>query len=546
MEPLEVHVRKKLLILAGSIVCLVILTALALPLFISANTFKPALENYLTSALGRRVAIGNIQLSIFSGSLSVDRVSVADDPAFSSSPFLNAQRLQAGVSLMPLIFSRRLEVVSLTITDPEITLLRAASGRWNYSSLGAAPASPPPPGPGSDPPSSGASAATRVSIGKLVLVNGTMTVAEAGGPQTSKYGNVNLEASNVAYTSEFPFHLTAGTPGGGTAEMDGKAGPINPGDAALTSFHVTLNVQHLDLGATGFIPPSAGIGGRLGFRGTLDSNGQQATSKGSVQAEKLRFAPDAKPATVPVNVDYETTYDLRRSTGSLTQGEVHIGKALASLAGTYDMSGPTTKLNLKMNGTAMPATDLQGMFPALGVALPTGAALQSGTLDAALTFSGPMDTLVIAGNVNLAHARLTGYNLGGELGALQSFAGLGNAGKDTEIQTLSAQVRVDATGTNLQNMNLIVPAIGDLTGTAHISPAGALDCRLVAALAGNGLGGTVQRLVPKGIGGAIAGALGSLAGAGGGGSAGAKGGIRIPFRVTGTTDKPVFRPDLGK
>lgn len=131
--------RKKLLIIAGSIVGLLILIALALPLFISANTFKPILESDLSGALGRKVEIGNISLSIFSGSISVDSFSVADDPAFSSSPFLSARQLSAGVSLMPLIFSKRLDVVSLTITDPQVTLLRAASGRWNYSSLGAQP-----------------------------------------------------------------------------------------------------------------------------------------------------------------------------------------------------------------------------------------------------------------------------------------------------------------------------------------------------------------------------------------------------------------------
>ncbi len=83
--------RKKLLMIAGSILGLLLLTALALPLFISANTFKPRLETYLSGALGRKVAIGNISLSILTGSISVDRGSVADDPAFSASPFLTAQ-----------------------------------------------------------------------------------------------------------------------------------------------------------------------------------------------------------------------------------------------------------------------------------------------------------------------------------------------------------------------------------------------------------------------------------------------------------------------
>lgn len=541
---------RKNLIIAGSIVCLLILSALALPLFISANTFKPLLENSLSSALGRKVEIGSIRLSIFSGSVSVDSFSVADDPAFSSSPFLSAKQLSAGVSLMPLIFSRRLDVVSLTITDPQITLLRASSGRWNYSSLGSTAASRAPSAPTAQAStgslSTSSSAANSFSVSELNLANGTMTVGEAGSSRITKYANVNLEASNVSYRSEFPFHFAAGTPGGGTVKLDGKAGPVNPVDAALTPFSLTLSVKNVDLAATGFIDPSAGIGGTLGFDGSIDSNGQQATSKGTLQAEKVRFAPNARPATVSVNIDYATSYDLRRGAGSLTQGEVHIGKALATLTGTYDMAGPTTMLDMKMTGTAMPATDLQGVFPALGVTLPRGAALQSGRLDTALTFIGPIDNLVIAGNVNLANAKLTGFNLGGELGTLRSFAGLGNAGMDTDIQTLSAHVRVDGAGTNLQHLNLIVPAIGALSGNGSISSAGQLDCRMVATLAANAVTSAVKNLVPKSrIGDILGGALGSLTGGASGRAVGAKGRVRIPFRVTGTTAKPVFRSDWG-
>ncbi len=543
--------RKRILIIAGSIVCLLILSALALPLFISADTFKPLLENYFSSALGRKVEIGSIRLSIFSGSVSVDSFSVADDPAFSSSPFLSAKQLRAGVSLMPLIFSRRLDVVSLTISDPQITLLRASSGRWNYSTLGSTVASRAPSAP-TRQPSTGSlatrsSRANSFSVGELKLANGTMAVGEAGSSRMTKYANVTVEASNVSYRSAFPFHLAARAPGGGTVKLGGMAGPVNPVDAALTPFSLTLSVSNVDLAATGFIDPSRGMGGRLGFDGSLDSNGQQATSKGTLQADNVRFAPNARPATVPVNVVYATSYDLRRGAGWLTQGEVHIGKALATLTGTYDMAGPTTMLDLKLTGTAMPATDLQGMFPALGVALPRGAALQSGRLDADLTFIGPIDKLVIAGNVNLANAKLTGFNLGGDLGALRSFAGLGNAGRDTEIQTLSAHVRVDAAGTNLQHLNLIVPAIGVLSGHGSISSAGQLDCRMVATLAANAATSAVNSLVPKSrLGDILGGALGSLAGGASARAVGAKGGVRIPFRVTGTTAMPVFRPDLGK
>jgi len=533
---------KKVLIISGAVVVVLLLIALALPFFISANTFKPILERDLSGALGRKVEMGNIRLSVWSGSVAVDSLSVADDPAFSSSPFLTARQLSVGVELLPLVLSRRIEVTSLTIADPQVRLLRAASGRWNYSSLGAASGSTASP---TAAPPSGPSATSGFSVGELKLSNGSMSVADVGSSKVRKYENVGFDASHVSYKSEFPFHITAGTPGGGTVKLDGKAGPVDATDVALTPFSLTVNIKNLDLASTGFIDPSAGIGGTIGFDGSLGSNGQQATSQGRLQAENVRFAPEAKPATVPVTIDYATAYDLHRSAGSLTHGEIHIGKALATLAGTYDMAGVTISLDMKMDGTAMPATDLQGVFPAVGLILPAGAALQSGTVDAALGFSGPVDKLVIAGHVSLANARMTGFNLGGEMGALASFAGgISTSGADTEIQTLSSNVRVDAAGTKFTNMNLVVPAIGTLTGNGTISAAGQLDCQMTAKLASNAVTNKVSNAVAKSkIGTVLGGLLGSLtSGKGPGGTA--TGGVGIPFTITGTTAKPIFTPAL--
>lgn len=524
---------KKVLIVAGVIVGVLIVIALVLPVFINANTFKPTLESDLSGALGRKVQIGNISLSVFSGGVTVDSFSVADDPAFSSSPFLSAKQLTAGVNLFPLIFSKRLEVTSFTISDPQVTLLRSPSGRWNYSSLGesnsqrshssAAQASPS--SQQSSSPSSASSTANNFSVGQLKLSNGTMTVGTVGSSKVRKYNDVNLTASNVSYTSQFPFQLTADTPGGGSIKLDGKAGPVNQSDASLTPFTASLAIKNFDLGSTGFIDASSGVGGVVSFDGTLASDGREMTSKGTITAQKVRFAPDASPATVPVNIDYATTYNLRSSNGSLTQGEIRIGKAAATLGGTYDASSAVTTVKMKMEGKAMPVPDLEGVLPAVGVQLPSGASLKTGTLDLALDITGPVDKLIITGPVNLSNAKLAGFNLSGKLGALASFANLGKAASpDTEIQTLSTNLRVDPQGTHAQNLNLIVRSLGTMTGNANISPAGQLDCRMTAKLATNSVAGVVGTALSSITGGATANG--------------------IPFKVTGSTSKPIFMPDL--
>jgi AsmA protein len=530
---------KKLLIVVGTVVVLLILAVLVLPFFIDANQFKPTLETDISKALGRKVEIGNIQLAIFSGGVTIDNVSIGDDPAFSSSPFLTAKQLTVGVSLLPLIFSKRLEVRSFTVVEPEVSLLRTPAGVWNFSSLaaGGAKASSKKPEVESSTPSlagfaggSDSSAATSLSVESLSITNGRIKIGTAGkGAEHAKpqvYEEVNLQASDLSYTSQFPFHLTAKAPGGGNMTVDGKAGPINASDASLSPMNAKVDVDGLDIASTGFVAPASGLAGVISFHGNAASDGREMNSQGTIQAQKIKLVAGGSPAGVPVNIDYSADYDLKREAGTLKRGEVHVGKALAHLSGNFDMAGEETTLQMKLNGEGMPVPDLEGILPAVGVTLPAGASLQSGTLDANLAISGPVNKLTITGPIHLANGKLAGYNLKSKLGSLASFAGLGsNVGSDTEIQTLSAEMHVDPSGTHAQNLNLVIPSIGSMTGDGNVSASGQLDCKMVAKLSG------------------VAGELTSPVALLTGGGKSQNGGI--PFKIQGTTSNPVFLPDVG-
>ena len=104
-----------------AIVLLLLLAVLIVPLFINANTFRGTLETQLSSALGRKVTLGNLSFSLFSGSLVADNVSIADDPAFSTKPFLQAQSLHIGVEVGPLLLHRQLLVTSFVADSPPST-----------------------------------------------------------------------------------------------------------------------------------------------------------------------------------------------------------------------------------------------------------------------------------------------------------------------------------------------------------------------------------------------------------------------------------------
>jgi AsmA protein len=507
--------KKKPLIIAAGVIVVLLIVILMLPMLIDVNQFKPKIETSLNTALGRKVDIGNISLAIFSGGVAIDNLAISDDPAFSKSAFLTAKKLTVGVELLPLIFSKKLAVRSFTIVEPEVSLLRSSAGVWNYSSLG---------GGNSKAKGADASSETDMSVQRLEITNGKVTVGTVGSrAKPLVYQDVSLEASDLSYTTQFPFKFSAKDPGNGAVKLEGKAGPIYKSDASQTPLNAKIDVQHLDLGASsGFLSPSSGIAGLIDFNGNFVSDGKQLTSKGTVKADKLKLTPNGAPAKVAVNLDYEMEYELKRGTGTVKQGDVHIGKALAHLTGTFNTTGEETSVQMKLIGQSMSVPDLEGMLPAVGVTLPSGASLQGGTLETSLAISGPVNRLVITGPVNLSNTKLAGFSLGSKLGALGSFAGLGGGkGSDTEIQTVSMNLRMDPEGTHAQNLNIVAPAIGTITGDANISASGQLDCKMNAKLSG---GGGAGQMVTK---------------LGGGGQSGG-----IPFKIQGTTSNPIFIPDV--
>jgi AsmA protein len=533
--------KKKPLYIIGGIVVLILLILLALPLFVNANQFKPTLETKLGAALGRQVTIGDIKLAIFSGGVTVSDIAIADDPAFSKSSFLTAKALTVGVELVPLIFHKEVNVESITLDSPDVALIHGPGGKWNYSSLGGGSASK------SSPPPSGSADAAALSVKELEIKNGKIVVSSTASSQKpSVYSEVNLEASDLSYTSQFPFRLSAKGPGNADFKVEGKAGPIDATDSSLTPMNATIDLQHLDLAATGFIDPSSGIAGIMDFKGSLSSDGKQMSSKGAITATRLKASAAGSPSTVPVNLDYATVYTLQTQAGVLNQGDIKIGNAVQHLTGTYTTTSEPARIDMKLNAQGMPLGDLEGFLPAVGVVLPSGSKLEGGTLSVNLTITGPVDKPTIAGPVNFSNTKLAGFSLKSKLGALGSFSGLGGGGggNDTDIQTLSANIRNDPSGTKFDSLNLVMPSIGTVTGSGTVSATGQLNLKMVANLAGGigkGIGGVtnVAGDATKGVGSA----LGALTG-GSARSTGSSGG-GIPFAITGTTSNPQVIPDLG-
>ena len=495
-----------------------LLILIALPFFISVNSFRPVIERQLSSGLGRQVHVGNLSLSIFSGGLSAEDLSISDDPNFNKLSFLTAKSLKIGVEPWPLITSKTLNITGLTIEKPEVILMRNRQGEWNFSTLATDSSNRP------AVAKSAGRAPPEFTVSQLKLEKGRVTIGSTVSDKKSVYDNVDLEATNLSVKSQFPVKLTANLPGGGGFKADGTVGPVNRADASLSPLDAKLTISGLDLAKTGFVDPSAGIAGIVDVTNRLQSKNGLARTQGSVKMNKLQLVRGGAPSGVPVSVDFNIDYDLRKSMGVLNQAIVKIGNAVARLSGTIDRRGESTLLDMKLDGQNLPVHDLQAALPAFGVILPKGSSLETGTLSANLNIQGPLDKLVTAGNVGVFNGKLAGFDMGSKMGALSTFSGMQKGGGHTSIEKLTTNLRVAPEGIQLANLDLVMPAMGQLTGGGTISSSHELNLKMLATLnAQSGLASTLRSLTGRGL----------------------SKNIRIPFRIEGTSADPKFVPDVG-
>ncbi len=526
------HAVRNILIAVGVLIVLL----LVIPFFIPVNQFKPTIEEKASAALGRKVQLGNLSLSLIHGALTAEDLSIGDDPKFSPSPFLTAKSLSVGVEIMPLIFSKQLNVTDITIVEPQVTLLKNPAGEWNYSTIGGSSSTAKAeakPAAGSTPSTS--SATPDISVKKLQLKDGKITVGVTSSQKRSTYDHVNVIASDVSLNTKFPVAVSADLPGGGNFKLDGNVGPLDKTDSTLTPVDAKLHVGALNLASTGILDPSLGLGGVVDVDTALANAGGFAQTNGTIKLAKALLVQGGSPAGVPLNVEYSTKYDLRKNTGVLNPSTVKIGGATAHLNGTYASKGEETEVDLKLNSESMPAKDLEAFLPAIGVNLPKGASLTAGTLSTNLNIKGATNKLVTDGTIGLFKGILSGFDLGSKMAPISALTGL-KTGKDLEIEKMTTNVHMAPTGLRADNFDAVIPSLGTLTGAGTLDSKNNLDFKMAATLTG----GAIGSMGSSGAG------VGSLVGAlGGSKGSGCKNGTTIPFMIQGTASDPKFVPDVG-
>ncbi len=508
---------------AIAVAALVVIVIVLVPFFVNADTFRPKIQDELSSALGRKVTLGHISLSLFTGSLVAENISIADDPAFSTTPFLEANELRIGVGLGALIFQHSLQITTFTVDTPSIHLIHAANGTWNFSSLGST---------GSQSASQPASAPPSLTVNELKIENGSAvlsSVPAAGNPFTCT--DVNLKVKQLSFTQSFPFELSLKVAGGGSLSLSGTAGPVAQNDTSLTPFQATVEIKHFDPLAAGAVQPNDGISMVADFNAQVTSNGGDLTTTGKATASQLKLARNGTPAPKPVDVSFSLSDNLSSRTGQVNDLAIQTGSVAVHIAGSFRHDGDEAILNLHLSAPSLPVDQVEQLLPAAGVMLPSGSKLEGGTLTASLAITGPVNAIIISGPIELDNSALTGFDLGSKIQGINPIGGTSNG---TEIQKLSADVNNSPQGTRFTNIDAEVPKIGTATGEGTVSPSEELNFQLNAKIA-----------ALSAVGGVVNNAVGELFGTGSQSASKSNSG-GIPLTITGTASNPSIHAQVGK
>jgi AsmA protein len=504
---------KIVLIVAGALLLILV----ALSFLIDADQFRPMLQTKMSHALGREVKIGKLSLSIFRGQVLADEIVISDDPAFSKQPFVSAKGLRISVQLIPLITRKTLQVEAIELTRPQVMLIQNRDMRWNFSSLGG-PSEP------SGPPLStgGAGAGLDLIVEHLRLTGGILILKLAGGkPQGIAIDKLEMEVHDISMTSVMPIIVSGVIQPGGKFKLDGKVGPVNKGDSALTPLEAHLTMDNLDLEPSGLVPPAAAIKGVASYSGALVSKAGVAIMNGQLRLDRLQVGANAKPAGQPVELTYHLEHDLTSHSGTLKESELRANSAVARIGGTYELKPQETVLTLNLKGQAISVDKIVGLLPAFGVVLPQGATLEGGTFSVNAKSQGTTSRLMSTGTLELNNSHLTGYSLGSAVSKAASLAGL-KVGSDTLIQTFRTNFENTPEMTRLDGIQLQVQDLGNMTGAMTLDSKDNLNGKLVANIISSGglAGAGLQKI----------GGSGQMT-------------LNIPIAVTGTARYPEITAD---
>ncbi len=309
----------------GILLGLFILIILLLPFLLDLNRYRDQYLPVLEEALDRKVDVEDIRLTLFPTlGVQLQKVVIADNPAFSSQPFMTVPSVQVAVQWRPLL-EKRVQVESVLIEDPVVKIIRSETGELNTSTLGKVPPPGLPPSNKDKPQDSVSPLLGMFAVEQFAMTGGTLDYEDRTQkpPQTYQIQSLTMNTESVAIGKTalinvngmvMPYQLPV--------EVKGRVGPIQ----------ANLDIPELD------------INGKLG---EVEVTTQGAMTNGQLTMDVR--VPQASTGDVPIEFGLEKPVRL-------SQLEAHL---VAGLFSTTPQAGPTEvtinplRANLHLGGSTV-------------------------------------------------------------------------------------------------------------------------------------------------------------------------------------------------
>ncbi len=373
--------RKRIIIILSVILVLIIAVLASVPYFVDANRVRSLVVSGLESALHRKVSVHSAELTLLTGlGLRLNQMVVFEDPRFGAVPFSKISSLRVRLRLLPLLFGK-VEVGSIRVDDPEISLVKDKAGTWNFESLGKGTKE------GSLVPKTqgrqgGASAALLIS--GLSFHNGTLTVrneTEAKRTEESRYERIGLELTGLSLSHPGSFSLQVQLPDSGRHRVsaEGKFGPVSPSDLGKTPIDGKIEFSDASIaGLLTFLSPAdigevewlGAVSTETSFKGNL---ADVLHLEGRSRFKDLQTKRQGQESSgVSGDLRYQLDYKPSNGSFSIVSVRLSLPSSAVDLKGALNKQGQEGMLNLSFDSDKCSIEDLLKIASLLGQGPPKG------------------------------------------------------------------------------------------------------------------------------------------------------------------------------
>ena len=246
--------KKKIYLVLGAVAAILVTSFIVIGFKANAivANFKPQIEEQLSKALGTKVSLSNLSVSVFpSAKLSVEDVQVLNAAGTTSS--LSVGALRATLSLRALL-SKKLAITELEISEPRITVVKDSNGVSVSGITSGAPTTQQPKAPASNASAAATGESLSLDFDRIVITDGNIRFDDQTTKKISFLSKVNLDASvsmEGAQTSVPSTNISLVLDGKTPVSLSGKDIIFNKSTGALAISSMKLTTRAGDISANG-------------------------------------------------------------------------------------------------------------------------------------------------------------------------------------------------------------------------------------------------------------------------------------------------------